>query len=79
MLEILFVTDQAWLHFSEYINSQKSTIWNAENPHVLYESPLHSSKLVFGAQCLENELWDHCSSAVVINALFMTLLVSLQK
>jgi len=93
VLEILFVTDQAWLHFSGYINSQKSTIWSAVNPHAMYESPLHSSELVFGVQCLDYELWDHCSlkilgvgvgggfsgSAVVVNTLFMTVLVSLQK
>jgi len=77
-----------------YINSQKSTIWNTVNPHAMYVrvSPLHSSELVFGAQCLDYELWDHCSmkvlgeggggfsrSAVVVNTLFMTFLVSLQK
>lgn len=50
MLDILFCTDQAWLQFSGYINSQNSTVWSAENPHALYESPLYSSELVFHAQ-----------------------------
>lgn len=56
MLDILVCTDQVQLQFS-----QNSTIWSAENPHALYESPLHSSKFVYHAQCLENDLWEHCS------------------
>jgi hypothetical protein len=79
--------DEAWFHLSGYINSQNSRIWSAENPHALHENPLHLSESVFGAQCLENELGDHCFlkrwrgifSICCNYTLLLTFLLSLKK
>jgi uncharacterized protein YkuJ len=45
VLDNAFFSDEAWFHLNGYINSQKSRLWNAENPHAVIESPLHSVKI----------------------------------
>jgi hypothetical protein len=41
ILDITIFTDDAYFHFSGYINSQNARVWCAQNPCVFYESPLH--------------------------------------
>jgi len=45
ILDVTFFTDEAWLHFSGYVNTQKTQLWSSENPHALHEKPLHDQKL----------------------------------
>jgi hypothetical protein len=59
------------LHISRIrVNSQISRTWSAENPRALHENPLHSPESVFGAQCLEKELWDNCSVRIFQEGIF---------
>jgi hypothetical protein len=44
ILDEVFYSNEAWLHLSGYVNSQKSRIWSAENLSTVYERPLHSFK-----------------------------------
>jgi len=37
ILDVTFLTDEAWFHLSGYINSQNTCIWAAENPHTVHE------------------------------------------
>jgi hypothetical protein len=39
--QLLFVTDEAYFHVSGYVNYQKKQIWSGENPHTIYQIPLH--------------------------------------
>jgi hypothetical protein len=32
LLDLFFFNDEAWFHFSEYVNLQNTLTWNAENP-----------------------------------------------
>lgn len=43
--ELLFYSDEAWLHLSGYVNSQNNRYWCAENPHQLHVRPLHDVKI----------------------------------
>lgn len=45
LLDISFFSDEAWFHLSGYVNSQNYRIWNAENPHVYRETPMHPIKI----------------------------------
>jgi hypothetical protein len=47
--ELLFFSDEAWLHLSGYVNTQNNRFWSSENPHQLHEHPLHDIKV--GAWC----------------------------
>jgi hypothetical protein len=38
----VFHSDEAWFHRSEYVDSENSRIWSAENPHAFHERQLHS-------------------------------------
>jgi hypothetical protein len=38
-------SDEAWFHLSCYVNSLKTRLWGSENPHALFEEPLHSQKV----------------------------------
>lgn len=53
-----FVMDEIWFHFSGFIDNHKIRIWSGGNPHALHENPLHLSKIMFHAHCVENKLWD---------------------
>jgi len=44
-LDVTFFTDEAWFHFSGYVNTQKTRLWSSENPHALHEKLLHDQKL----------------------------------
>jgi hypothetical protein len=39
------MSDEAWFHVSGNVNAQNSRIWDAENPHVLHQRPLHDIKV----------------------------------
>jgi hypothetical protein len=38
-------SDEAWFHLSGYVNSQNTRLWGSENPHAMFEEPLHSQKV----------------------------------
>jgi hypothetical protein len=42
---ILFVSDGAWFHLNGFVNSQNTCHWNTENPHTVYEVPLHAQRV----------------------------------
>jgi hypothetical protein len=45
IIDFLWFTDEAWVHLSQYVNSQNIRVWAAENPHVYHEEPLHPLKV----------------------------------
>jgi len=45
ILDVIFFTDEAWLHLLGYVNTQNTRLWSSENPHALHEKPLHNQKL----------------------------------
>jgi hypothetical protein len=45
ILDYMWFSDEAWFHLSGYVNSQKTRLWGSENPHALFEEPLHSQKV----------------------------------
>jgi hypothetical protein len=40
-----FLSDEAWLHHTRYVNCQNTPIWSTENPHATHETPLHPVKI----------------------------------
>ena len=49
-----FMSDQAWFHLTGHVNSQNTCYWSSENPHVIYETPLHDLKIGFWCAVLED-------------------------
>ena len=49
ILNDTFFTDEAWFHLSGYTNRQNSRSWATENPHEIFEKPLHDQKI--GVSC----------------------------
>ncbi|XP_062512636.1 uncharacterized protein LOC134188488 [Corticium candelabrum] len=49
ILNDTFFTDDAWFHLSGYTNRQNSRSWATENPHEIFEKPLHDQKI--GVSC----------------------------
>jgi hypothetical protein len=45
ILDYTRFSDEAWLHLSGYVNSQNTHLWGSENPHALFEEPLHSQEV----------------------------------
>jgi hypothetical protein len=45
ILDYTLFSDEAWFHLSCYVNSQNTRLWGSENPHALFEEPLHSQKV----------------------------------
>jgi hypothetical protein len=45
ILDYTWFSDEAWFHLSSYVNFQKTHLWGSENPHTLFEEPLHSQKV----------------------------------
>jgi hypothetical protein len=45
VLDITFMSDEAWFHLSGYIHSQNYRTWATENPHNFVESSLHPQKI----------------------------------
>jgi hypothetical protein len=45
ILDYTWFSDEAWFHLSSYVNSQNTRLWGSENPHALFEEPLHSQKV----------------------------------
>jgi hypothetical protein len=45
IMDLLYISDEAWFHLSGYINSQDTCLRTSENPHALHESPLHNLKI----------------------------------
>jgi hypothetical protein len=45
ILDDTFFTDEAWFHFSGYVNTQNTRLWSLENSHAVYEKLLHDQKL----------------------------------
>jgi hypothetical protein len=45
ILDYTWFSDEAWFHLSGYVNSQNTRLWGSENPHALFQEPLHSQKL----------------------------------
>jgi hypothetical protein len=39
------MSDEAWFHLSGHVNSQNTRYWEAENPRLLHEQPLHNQKI----------------------------------
>jgi hypothetical protein len=42
---IILFSDEAWFHFSGYLNSQNKRYWSADNPVLLHQVPLHSIRV----------------------------------
>jgi hypothetical protein len=40
-----FFTDEAWFSLDGAANSQNCRFWSCNNPHIIHEHPLHSSKI----------------------------------
>jgi hypothetical protein len=62
ILDYTWFSDEAWFHLSGYVNSQNTRLWASENPHALFQEPLHSQKL--GVFCA-------LSQRRIIGALFL--------
>jgi hypothetical protein len=45
ILDYTWFSDEAWLHLSDYVDSQKTRLWGSENSHALFKEPLHSQKV----------------------------------
>lgn len=45
ILNVTFMSDEAWFHLSGYINSQNYRTWATENPHHFVETSLHPAKI----------------------------------
>lgn len=45
ILDITFMSDEAWFHLSGYINNQNYRTWATENPHTFVEHSLHPLKI----------------------------------
>ena len=45
ILNHTFFSDEAWFHLSGYMNNQNSRVWSTENPHALFQKPLHDQKV----------------------------------
>jgi hypothetical protein len=43
--QLLLITDEAYFRLSGYVNPQKTGIWSDENPHAVYQTPLHDIKI----------------------------------
>jgi hypothetical protein len=43
--ELMFYSDEVWYTLSGYMNSQDNRYWSTENPHAVYEVPLHDLKV----------------------------------
>lgn len=45
ILDLTFMSDEAWVHLSGYINNQNYRTWATENPHTVIEHSLHPLKI----------------------------------
>jgi hypothetical protein len=45
ILDITFITYEAYFHVSGYVNSQINRVWSATNPHEIKDIPLHDRKV----------------------------------
>jgi hypothetical protein len=43
--QLMFVSDEMWFHVSGHINEQNVRLWNNEDPHAIWQVPLHSEKV----------------------------------
>jgi hypothetical protein len=44
ILDYTWFSDEVWFRLSSYVNSQNTCLCGSENPHALFEEPLHSQK-----------------------------------
>jgi hypothetical protein len=45
MLDVTFFSDEALFHLTNYVNTQNTHIWSAENTYIAHETPLHPVKI----------------------------------
>jgi hypothetical protein len=45
ILDYTWFSDETWFHLFGYVNFQNTRLWGSENPHALFEEPLHSQKV----------------------------------
>jgi hypothetical protein len=45
ILDYTWFSDEAWFHLSGYFNYKNTRLWGSENPHALFEEPLHFQKV----------------------------------
>jgi hypothetical protein len=45
-LELTIHSDKVWFTLSRYVNSQNNSYQSTENPHAVYEVPVHGVKVV---------------------------------
>lgn len=45
VLNVTFMSDEAWFHLSGYVHSQNYRTWATENPHHFVETSLHPEKI----------------------------------
>jgi hypothetical protein len=65
ILDYTWFSDEAWFLLSGYVNSQNTRLWGSENPHALFEEPLHSQKVgVFLRN--SSSLYVQCATLVLI-------------
>jgi hypothetical protein len=45
MLDLAYFSDEAWLHLSDYVNSQNIDTWSKKNHHTTRETTLYPVKV----------------------------------
>lgn len=64
---LYFMSDEAWFHLSGYVNSQNTRHWSCENPHIIYEAPLHDQKI---------GVWCAVSGTRIVGPIFFSSIVN---
>ncbi len=67
ILDRVYVSDEAWFHWTGYINARNYCFWSSENPHIFQESSLHPEKI---------GVWCVISRCRFIGLIFFTSTVS---
>jgi hypothetical protein len=44
-LDVTSYTGEAWLHLSGHVNTKNTRLWFTENPHAIFQEPLHSNNI----------------------------------
>jgi hypothetical protein len=70
ILDLTFFTDEAWFHLSGYVNSQNNRLWSSENPHELYQVPLHDQKV---------GVWCAISRMRIIGPIFFNATINAER
>lgn len=70
VLNITFMSDEAWFHLSGYVNSQNYRTWGTENPHEFVETSLHPQKI---------GVWVAMSRRRIIGPIFFNYTINAER